>query len=144
MRALVFRYHLPRFVLTRLLGALSGAAYLRPWSPLRLEQAPEPRLMADDWLVVRTARCGVCGSDSKQAFLHGNRDNPLTALLSFPHVLGHEAAGVIEEAGSGVRERRVGERVAPSFCTNSPLPGSDRWYSIGASCGWRRRVRFGK
>ena len=29
-------------------------------------------------------------SDTKQIFLHGALDNPLTALLSFPHVLGHE------------------------------------------------------
>ena len=33
---------------------------------------------------------GICGSDTKQMFLHGAVDNPLTAILSFPHVLGHE------------------------------------------------------
>jgi threonine dehydrogenase-like Zn-dependent dehydrogenase len=46
-----------------------------------------------------------------EVFMHGQRDNPLTALVSFPHVLGHEAAGVIEQVGPAVRERRVGERV---------------------------------
>ena len=34
---------------------------------------------------------GICGSDTKQIFLNGRRDNALTALVSFPHVLGHEA-----------------------------------------------------
>jgi threonine dehydrogenase-like Zn-dependent dehydrogenase len=34
---------------------------------------------------------GICGSDAKQIFLNGRRDNALTALVSFPHVLGHEA-----------------------------------------------------
>ncbi|MGB2695333.1 MAG: alcohol dehydrogenase catalytic domain-containing protein [Dehalococcoidia bacterium] len=111
MKALVFHYSLPRLAATRLLGTVSDAAFVGPLAPLRLEQVPEPTLIGDDWLIVRTVRCGICGSDSKQAFLHGNRDNPLTALLSFPHVLGHEAAGVIEQVGPAVRTRRVGERV---------------------------------
>jgi threonine dehydrogenase-like Zn-dependent dehydrogenase len=42
----------------------------------------------------------------------GAYDNPLIPLLSFPHVLGHEAVGVIESAGPGVRDRQIGERVA--------------------------------
>jgi threonine dehydrogenase-like Zn-dependent dehydrogenase len=33
-------------------------------------------------------------------------------MLSFPHVLGHEAMGVVESVGDNVRERQVGERVA--------------------------------
>lgn len=111
MKALVFYYSLPRLAATRLLGAVSDAAYVGPWAPFRLEEVPDPKPIADDWLVVRTARCGICGSDSKQVFLHGNRDNPLTALLSFPHVLGHEAVGVVEQVGPAVRERRPGERV---------------------------------
>ena len=111
MEALVFYYSLPRLAATRLLSAFSPAAYFGPWSPLRLERVPEPSLPADDWLIVRTARCGICGSDAKQAFLRGDRDNPLTALLSFPHILGHEAAGVVEEVGPATRERRPGERV---------------------------------
>ncbi len=37
--------------------------------------------------------------------------NPLRGLISFPHVLGHEAVGVIERIGPGVKARRVGERV---------------------------------
>lgn len=111
MQALVFHYSLPRLVATRLLAMVTDGAYVGPLAPLRLETVPEPRPLADDWLVVRTVRCGICGSDAKQAFLHGNRDNPLTALLSFPHVLGHEAAGVVEQVGPGVRARRAGERV---------------------------------
>jgi threonine dehydrogenase-like Zn-dependent dehydrogenase len=111
MEALVFRYSLPRLAAARLLGALSRAAYFGPWAPLRLERVPEPTLPADDWLLVRTVRCGICGSDTKQAFVRGDRDNPLTALISFPHVLGHEAVGIVEEVGSAVRDRRPGERV---------------------------------
>lgn len=59
MKALVFRYSLPRLSAGRLLGALSPAAYFGPWAPFRLEQAPEPTLLADDWPLVRTVRCGI-------------------------------------------------------------------------------------
>ena len=38
-------------------------------------------------------RHNLCGSDVKQILLNGSRDNPLTALVSCPHVLGHEVAG---------------------------------------------------
>ena len=38
----------------------------------------------------------------KQILLNGSRDNPLTALVSFPHVLGHEVAGRRADTGQRV------------------------------------------
>jgi threonine dehydrogenase-like Zn-dependent dehydrogenase len=111
MQALAFRFSLARFAFARLFGTLTPRAYLSFGGPTRLEQVPEPTLLGDDWTVVRTALCGVCGSDVKQVFLNGNFDNPLTALISFPQVLGHEAVGVVERVASGVKARQVGERV---------------------------------
>ena len=35
----------------------------------------------------------------------------MTALISFPQVLGHEVVGVVERVGPAVKTRRVGERV---------------------------------
>lgn len=110
MRALVFRYSLPRLALTRALGALTPAAYVSPVAPLRLERVPEPE-PRPGWAVVRTALAGICGSDVKQVFLDGDTDNPLTALISFPHVLGHEATGIVERTGPGVTRVREGDRV---------------------------------
>ncbi len=111
MQALTFSYSIPRFAFARLLGSLTPRAYLSFGGPTQLEQIPEPALLGDDWTVVRTTRCGICGSDVKQVFLDANFDNPLTALISFPQVLGHEAVGVIERVGPGVKARHVGERV---------------------------------
>ncbi|MGD1102658.1 MAG: alcohol dehydrogenase catalytic domain-containing protein [Terriglobia bacterium] len=111
MKAIVFRYSLPRFVFAYLLGIITPRAYLGAPGPLALEEIAEPPLPADDWVVVRTRLCGICGSDLKQVFLHGNFDNPLTALISFPAVLGHEVVGTIERVGPRVTSRRVGERV---------------------------------
>lgn len=112
MQALVFRYSMPRFAFARVMGALTPRAYVSAWGPTGLQEIPEPVLPADDWVIVRTALCGVCGSDVKQVFLNASLDNPLRGLVTFPQVLGHEAVGVIERVGPGVKARRVGERVA--------------------------------
>lgn len=78
--------------------------------PMALVDLPDPSLPASDWVVIRTKLCGICGSDSKQVFLEGDADSPMTALISFPQVLGHEVVGEIAEAGP-TSGRRVGERV---------------------------------
>src|SRR5215470_78238 len=111
MRALVFRNSIPRQVITRVLAYASPQALVGPTAPMQLEEIPDPKLPADDWLTIRTRLCGICGSDYKQVFLKGSMDNPMTSLISFPQVLGHEVVGTIERVGPGARTRRVGERV---------------------------------
>ncbi len=111
MRALVYDNHLGRLAATKLLSALTPRAFVGPWAPIRLRDVPEPELPADDWLVLRTRLCGICGSDAKQVFLNGATDNAMTSVISFPQVLGHEVVAEVERVGPGVRERRVGERV---------------------------------
>jgi len=111
MKAILFRYSLPRFAFAYLLGAFTPRAYLAAPGPLALAEIPEPQLPGDDWAIVRTQLCGICGSDLKEVFLEGNFDNPLTSLISFPAVLGHEVVGTIECVGPRVTSRRVGERV---------------------------------
>jgi threonine dehydrogenase-like Zn-dependent dehydrogenase len=111
MQALVFRYSLPRLAFARVFGNITPRAYVSFGAPMQLEQIEEPTLLGDDWTVVRTALCGLCGSDVKQVFLNGDFDNPLRALISFPQVLGHEVVGVVERVGPGVKDRQVGERV---------------------------------
>jgi threonine dehydrogenase-like Zn-dependent dehydrogenase len=111
MRALVCDVSIPRQVVSSLLGRLDKRFYLGPFSTADLREVPDPSLPADDWLVLRTRLCGICGSDSKQIFLNGSLDNPMTALISFPQVLGHEVVGTVERVGAGVRARQVGDRV---------------------------------
>jgi threonine dehydrogenase-like Zn-dependent dehydrogenase len=111
MKALRFHYNLPRVAATRIIGQIWPRAYVSRLAPARLESVPNPQLPRDDWVRVRTRLAGICGSDVKQITLKGARDNPLTALISLPHVLGHEAVGVIESVGLDVQERKVGERI---------------------------------
>ena len=111
MRALVFENSFPRLASTMLLGRLHRRAYVGPSAPIRLRELPEPGLPADDWLVLRTRICGVCGSDTKQVFMNGAVDNPMTGMISFPQVLGHEVVATVERVGPGVKQRKPGERV---------------------------------
>jgi threonine dehydrogenase-like Zn-dependent dehydrogenase len=132
MQALVFTNSVPRIVLTRILGALASRAYVGPTAPIGLREIPTPVLPADDWVVIRATLCGICGSDHKQVFLDGNLDNPLTALITFPQVPGHEVVGTVEEIGPAVRRRQVGERVVLNpwlSCAPRGLP----------PCEWCRR-----
>ena len=125
MRALVFDSDLPRLVATRLLSALTPRAFVGPLAPIRLREIPAPALPAPDWAVARTRLCGLCGSDYKQVFMNGGFDNPMTAMISWPQVLGHEVVGVIDEVGPGVTQRRIGERVVLNpwlSCATRGLP----------------------
>jgi len=74
-------------------GRVDRRAFVSRFGPARIEDVAEPPLPAADWIRVQTTFSGLCGSDVKQILLNGSRDNPLTALVSFPHVLGHEVVG---------------------------------------------------
>ena len=71
MKALQFRYSLPRLAATKIFGSLSPSVFTSAIAPIGLVDLPEPRLPADDWIRVRTDLAGVCGSDLKQVFSTG-------------------------------------------------------------------------
>ena len=110
MKALVFENSMARTAATKILGSITPRAFVSALAPMALKDIPDP-VLRPDWVTIRTALCGLCGSDYKQVFLKGRYDNPMTALISFPQVLGHEVVGYIESVGPAVRQRRVGERV---------------------------------
>ena len=101
MKALVFRHSLAREAASTIGGRVDKHAFASRFAPVRIEDIDELPLPADDWVRVQTTFSGLCGSDVKQILLNGARDNPLTALVSFPHVLGHEVVG--RRMDNGVR-----------------------------------------
>ena len=109
MKALVFNYNLVKLALARMGGLFSLRGYLNRFGAFRMREIPYPNLPAD-WLIVQTKYCGICGSDHKQVFLDGNRDNPMTALISWPQVLGHEAVGIINKVPEN-SEYHKGDRI---------------------------------
>jgi alcohol dehydrogenase len=75
----------------------------RPLSVGELELAPP----GDSELLVRIETAGLCHSDL--SVVDGNRVRPV------PMLLGHEAAGVVEQAGSAVGDMPVGQRIVMTF-----------------------------
>ena len=102
MKALVFRHSYAREAASAVGGRLDQRAFVSRLAPVRVEDIDELPLPAEDWVRVETTFSGLCGSDVKQILLNGARDNPLTALVSFPHVLGHEAVGRRADTGERV------------------------------------------
>ena len=81
------------------------AAIFRDFNqPLAIDQVPEPR-PAPDQVLIRVARCGICGSD-----LHMTREPAMGARPG--SILGHEFAGEVVELGTQSQGLKVGDRVA--------------------------------
>jgi threonine dehydrogenase-like Zn-dependent dehydrogenase len=102
MKALVFQHSLAREAASTIGGRVDRRAFVSRMAPVRLDDIDELPLPAEDWVRVETTFSGLCGSDVKQILLNGARDNPLTALVSFPHVLGHEVVGRRADTGERV------------------------------------------
>ena len=102
MKALVFHHNLAREAAAKVSGEVNARGFVGRWGPVALEDIAEPAPPGPDWVTCDTVVSGVCGSDAKEIFLHGRLDNPLTAMLSFPHVLGHEAVARRSDTGQRV------------------------------------------
>ena len=71
-------------------------------------------------LLVRIEAAGLCHSDL--SVVDGNRERPV------PMLLGHEAAGVVEQVGEGGSDLAVGQRVVMTFlprCGHCPACATD-------------------
>ncbi|NOU96417.1 alcohol dehydrogenase catalytic domain-containing protein [Paenibacillus sp. LMG 31456] len=69
----------------------------------QLVEMKEPSLVAGE-AIVRIRRIGICGTD-----LHAYKGNQ--PFFSYPRVLGHELAGVIEEVGPNEAGLQAGDQV---------------------------------
>jgi threonine dehydrogenase-like Zn-dependent dehydrogenase len=76
------------------------------FSPLQLEDAPDPKLPTPEWVRVRPLLSGICGSDL--GTLSSDNSPYFSPITSPPFVLGHEVFGEVAEDNSGFR---AGERV---------------------------------
>src|SRR4029077_5588083 len=74
---------------------------------VRVAEVADPGLREKTDAIVRVVRTSICGSDLH--FLHAK------APIEPGEVLGHEAVGVVEEVGGGVRRFRSGDRVVVAF-----------------------------
>jgi len=117
---------------------------LKKYMEMELAEMPKPATGPDD-VLVRVKACGICGSD-----IHGFDGS--TGRRIPPIVMGHEAAGVIEETGANVKDFRAGDRVTFDstvscgdcfFCRRGESNLCDHRQVLGISCeDYRRHGAF--
>ena len=94
---------------------MRAVVYNEPFS-VAVETVPDPKIQHPNDVIVRITSSCICGSD---LHMYEGRTAAEAGI-----VFGHENMGIIEEAGPGVRERKVGDRVvmpfnvACGFCKN--------------------------
>jgi L-iditol 2-dehydrogenase len=93
------------------------ALVLTQYNKLEIKEVPKPVPQADE-VLVRVKAAGICGSD-----VHGMDGS--TGRRIPPVIMGHEASGVIESAGSEVTGWQPGDRVT----FDSTIYRFDDWYT---------------
>ena len=112
------------------------ALLLKEYKQMEWTDVPAPEI-GDEDVLVRVHACGICGSD-----IHGYDGS--TGRRIPPLVMGHEAAGVVEQVGGSVQEFAVGDRVTFDstiscgkchFCRRGEINLCDNRRVLGVSCG---------
>jgi threonine dehydrogenase-like Zn-dependent dehydrogenase len=71
---------------------------------VRLDDVAEPKIKEDTDAIIQTTASAICGTDLH--FIRGSMPG-----MPKGKILGHEAVGVIQEVGKGVRNLKAGDRV---------------------------------
>jgi len=111
---------------------------------LEIQDSPIPSFGKDE-VLIRVKACGICGSD-----VHGYDGSSGRRIP--PLIMGHEAAGLIEECGSEVSGFSKGDRVTfdstvycgkCSYCKKGQVNLCDNRMVLGVSCeDYRRHGAF--
>jgi threonine dehydrogenase-like Zn-dependent dehydrogenase len=109
MRALVFEYSIPKYLLTGALSRRRPQVLFSRLAPVRVRELPDPVLPGPEWVLIRPRLATLCGSDMSIITCHESLT--LQPFASYPFVLGHEVCGDIARAGEAVEGFTVGERV---------------------------------
>jgi len=116
------------------------ALLLTEYGRLTVTDMALPEIGAED-VLIRVRNCGICGSD-----IHGYTG--ITGRRIPPLVMGHEAAGVIEQVGAAVTGFVPGDRVTfdstvycgrCDFCLRGDVNLCDARTVLGVSCADYRR-----
>ncbi len=111
------------------------ALVLKEYNRFAYEEVPAPEPGAEEVLIAVKA-CGICGSD-----VHGMDGS--TGRRRPPIIMGHEVAGVVSRAGSGISGWAPGDRVTLDstiycgqceFCRRGLINLCDHRRVLGVSC----------
>jgi L-iditol 2-dehydrogenase len=102
---------------------------------VRMETVPVPQVEAGE-LLVRVHTCGICGTDLKKIS---------SGSHSAPRIFGHETAGTIVAAGTGVKDFAIGDRVMVFhhipcrecyYCKNKVFSQCPVYKKVGVTAGY--------
>lgn len=101
---------------------------------VRVVDVPEPPNPGPGQVKVAVEWCGICGSDLHEyiagpIFIPVDQPHPLTGDTA-PLILGHEFSGKVVAVGEGVKNVKVGDRVAPDAC------------QVCGECYWCKRNEY--
>jgi len=149
MKGVMFDYNIPKIALKKIGigGDFSLVKYSDAW--------PEPKIVHGDQVIVKTSLAGICASDLHQITATMSLYASIMASPVNPMPMGHEAMGVVAEAGLEVSGLRPGDRVVYnpvnrcSFYGFDPCPSCRRgnyqhcFCLLGVGDGSSREQKYG-
>ena len=69
-----------------------------------IKEVDKPKCTEDN-IVIRVKACAICGTDIR-TYHHGKKN------VKPPQIIGHEIAGIVDEAGKNVKGLKKGDRVS--------------------------------
>ena len=111
------------------------ALQLTAYNRLEMVDVPKPE-PGEKEVLIKVEACGICGSD-----VHGVDGS--TGRRLPPIIMGHEASGVIEKLGPGIKNYKVGDRVAFDstiycgecrYCREGSVNFCENRQVLGVSC----------
>ena len=76
-----------------------------------IKDIPTPNPNSDE-VLIKVKSCGICGSDTHLYETDEEGYIIFSGLTKLPCIIGHEFSGIVEKAGSNVREFKKGDKVA--------------------------------
>jgi threonine dehydrogenase-like Zn-dependent dehydrogenase len=123
VKAVVFDGAIPRYLATRLAGAVSTRALTGALRCTQLREIEPPALPGPRWVRMATRLGGVCGSDVNLVTI---KVSPSTSpFSSFPFVIGHENVATVIETGEEVTRFAPGDRVVANPLLSCTVRGID-------------------
>ncbi|HAL44365.1 MAG TPA: hypothetical protein DCP47_00340, partial [Phycisphaerales bacterium] len=75
---------------------------------LEIIEVPTPKIASDTDVLLKLSVVGVCGSD-----VHYYETGKIgSQVVKYPYLIGHECSAIVEQVGKGVKNVKIGDRVA--------------------------------